>query len=61
MEQTLPQYEKIKPACKRLGLSVYSVRKLIADGQISYTKIGKCFLVNTTELQQVIDSNTYRN
>ena len=61
MNQLLPKKERIKPACKRWGLSVYSVRKLITDGLISYTKIGNAFYIDTAELQQYIESNTHMN
>lgn len=58
---TVPPIEKIKRASSRSGVTVYYIRKAIKDGKLSYTKIGNCFMVNTDELQKLIESNTHRN
>lgn len=58
---TVPQKEKIKAASLRVGVTVYFIRKAIKDGVLSYTKVGNCFMIDTNELKQLIESNTYRN
>lgn len=58
---TVPELEKIKTASSRVGVTVYFIRKAIKDGILSYTKVGNCFMIDTNELKQLIESNTYRN
>lgn len=59
--QNVPQLEKIKSASSRIGVTTYFIRKAISDGRLKYTKVGNCFMIDTNELKQLIESNTYRN
>ena len=61
VNRTVPK--KMKPSQVReyYGFSNYFLKKAIKEGKLSYTKIGNCFMLDTDELEKLIESNTYQN
>ena len=60
VNQTVPKKMKPSEVKKYYGFSYYFLRKAINEGQLSYTKIGNCRMIDTDELEKLIESNTYR-
>ena len=51
----------LKEAAKFLNCSVWTVRSLIWNGDISYQKLGNHFVVSRKELEQFLESGWRRN
>ena len=58
--QTVPKKMKKKMVTKYYGVSQYFLQKAIHDGRLSYTKIGNSYMIDTEELEKLIEANTFR-
>jgi len=51
----------LKEAAEFLKCSVWTIRSLIWNGDVSYQKLGKHFVVSRKELEQFLESRWRRN
>lgn len=61
MNNEKPAYAPIKECVKETGISEFSIRKMIASGEIAYITCGNKYLLNRAKLIEYLENVSMSN